>query len=444
MERLQPQNIDTEKNVLGILMIDKNAIYKIADFLFPEDFYKDNHQIIYAAMLDLFYKHEPIDISTVTNRLKELNKFEQIGGATYLTELINSVTSTSNIVNYAKIIQKKKMLRDLIQASYYISELGYNEEEEIDELLDKAEQKIFSISRRSFDKNLLHIKDILPDAFERLDSRHKGEAATGVLSGFSDLDQKLSCLHNSDLIILAARPSMGKTSLALNIAQNVSIQQKAPVGIFSLEMSKEQLVDRLIASIANINLWKIRTGYLSTDSSNNDFEKISNALEILSEAPIYIDDSAMPNIVQIRTQARRLQAEVGLGLIVIDYLQLLLPRQNYSSSVQQFTEISHSLKALAKELNVPVIAISQLSRAVEQRTPPIPKLSDLRESGSIEQDADVVLFLYRDEKMREENYRAQKVELHIAKHRNGPTGKIDLIFDTETVTFKNVDKYHTI
>jgi len=440
-EKIIPQNIEAEKNVLGILMLDSNAIYKIVDFLTPEDFYKENHRYIFEAMTHLFTHHEPIDILSVSNRLEEMNKLEQIGGRSYLTDLINSVTSTSNIINYGKIIQKKKMLRDLIEASYYITELGYQEEEDIEELLDSAERKILNVSKRFFDRNFIAIKDALEDAFIRIDNLHKNDNnLRGVPTGFIELDNYLSGFQKSDLILLAARPAIGKTSLALNIAKNVASIYKIPVAIFSLEMSKEQLVDRFIASVANINLQKLRTGKLSNDPKNNDFEKISNSLNILAEAPIFIDDSAMPTVTQIRTQSRRLQAESGLGLIIIDYLQLLLPRRDYNSYVQQFTEISRALKAMAKELCIPVLALSQLSREVEKRNPPIPILSDLRESGSLEQDADVVLFLHREKEGNQ--FKNNIAEIHIAKHRNGPTGQFKLYFNPETATFHNLEQYH--
>ena len=440
-QKLPPQNIEAEKSLLGCLMLDKNAIIKVADFLQPRDFYKSVHQEIYQAILDLFSRNEEIDLVSITNRLKEKNKLEQIGGRAYLTEIINSVPDAFHILNYAKIVQKKRILRDLIEASYEIGALGYNEEEDIDIILDKAEKRIFSIAQKSLTQRFLPLKEELEDAFERIDklSKHKG-MPRGVSTGFSALDNILSGLQKSDLIILASRPSIGKSSLALDIARYVGAYQKLPVGIFSLEMSRDQIVDRLIAAQAEVDLWKLRTGHLSSQGEDNDFTRIQNALGVLSEAPIFIDDAGTSNVLQMRAMARRLQAEYGLALLIVDYLQLIEPRNQSVSMVQQMTEVSHSLKGLAKELNVPVLALSQLSRAVEQRTPPIPRLSDLRESGSIEQDADVVLFIYREEKYKPDTLRKHIADIIIAKHRNGPVGKIELYFNESLASFRNLEK----
>jgi len=440
-EKLPPQNIEAERCLLGSLLLDKNAITKVADFLQIKDFYKKNHQKIYQAILDLFEKNEPVDLLAVSARLKEKNLLEDIGGNAYLTELINTVPTAAHVSNYAKIVQKKRILRDLIEAGQDINSMGYNEEEDIDVILDKAEQRIFSIAQKSLTQNFFPIKEGLKDAFERLEklSDRKGETR-GIPTGFRDLDNILAGLQKSDLIILAARPSIGKSSLALNIAANIAINQKIPVGIFSLEMSNDQIIDRLIAGIANVDLWKLRTGRLSSDGDDNDFTRIQHALGVLSEAPIYIDDAASSNVLQMRAMARRLQAEHGLGLIVIDYLQLMESRSPSTSMVQQVTEISRSLKGLAKELNVPVLALSQLSRAVEQRTPQIPRLADLRESGSLEQDADVVLFIYREDRYREDTTRKNIADIIVAKHRNGPIGKVELYFDDQKVTFRDLEK----
>jgi replicative DNA helicase len=387
IEKLPPQNIEAEKSLLGSLLIDKNAIIKVADFLQVKDFYKTNHKKIYGAVLDLFEKGEPVDFLTVSTRLKEKKMLEAIGGNSYLAELANFVPTASHISNYAKIVQRKRILRNLIEASQEINSIGYNEEEDIEILLDQAEQRIFSIAQKSLTQNFILVKTGLEEAFERIDmlSKHK-DAPRGLATGFIDLDNLLTGLQKSDLIILAARPSLGKSALAVNLATNIAISQKVPVGIFSLEMSKDQIIDRLIASLSNIDLWKLRTGRLSAQEDDNDFTKIQHAMSILSEAPIYIDDSASSNVLQMRAMARRLQAEHGLGLIVIDYLQLMEPRNPMASPVQQVTEISRSLKGLARELNVPVLALSQLSRAVEQRSPQIPRLSDLRESGCLAGD----------------------------------------------------------
>ena len=440
-DKLPPQSIEAEKSVLGCLMLDKNAIIKVADFLQTEDFYKKNHQEIYQAILDLFEKQEPVDLLAVSTRLKEKKLLEKIGSNSYLTEVINLVPTASNVLNYAKIVQKKRILRELIESSQDISSLGHDEEEDIDVVLDKAEQRIFSIAQRNLSQNFLLVKNALGEAFERLDklSKHQGDIR-GIPTGFIDLDNILAGFQKSDLIILASRPSLGKTSLALNIASNIAINQKMPVGIFSLEMSNDQLIDRLISTHSNIDLWRLRTGKLSSEGEDNDFTRIQNAMGILSEAPIYVDDSASANILQMRAMARRLQADKGLGLIIIDYIQLMQPRDPKSSPVQQVTEISRSLKILARELNIPVLAISQLSRAVEQRTPQIPRLADLRESGSLEQDADVVLFIYREDRYHEDSTRKNIADIIIAKHRNGPIGKKELYFDEQRASFRNLEK----
>ncbi|HHE76779.1 MAG TPA: replicative DNA helicase [Candidatus Parcubacteria bacterium] len=440
-EKLPPQSVEAEKSLLGALMLDKNAIIKVVDFLQPRDFYKKTHQEIYQAILDLFERNEPIDLLSVSTRLKEKNSLEAIGGNGFLTELINMVPTAAHVSNYAKIVQRKRILRDLIEAGQEINVMGHNEEEDINILLDKAEQRIFRITQKGLTQNFFPIKDGLGEAFERLEelSKHQG-GARGLPTGFKSLDNILSGLQKSDLIILAARPSMGKSSLALNIAANIAVNQKIPVGIFSLEMSNDQIIDRLIATFSNVDLWKLRTGRLSGDGEENDFVRIQHALGILSEAPIYIDDAASSNVLQMRAMARRLQSEHGLGLIIIDYLQLMESRAQNVSMVQQVTEISRSLKGLARELNVPVLALSQLSRAVEQRVPQIPRLADLRESGSLEQDADVVLFIYREDRYREDTARKNIADIIIAKHRNGPVGKVELYFDDQRVTFRNLEK----
>jgi len=439
--KLPPQHIEAEQSLLGSLMIDKNAIIKIADFLQARDFYKPNHQRIYQAMQELFDRNETIDLLSVATRLQEKKELQKIGGKGYLTELVNSVPNALHVLNYAKMVQKKRILRDLIQCSYEIGEMGFNEQEEVDALLDKAESRIFSIAQRSLSQQFIPIKSELEGAFERIDnlSKHKG-TPRGVATGFKDLDNILSGLQKSDLIILAARPSIGKSGLALDIARNVAINSNLPVGIFSLEMSKDQVIDRLIASQSNTDLWKLRTGMLSGDPENNDFERIQHAMGTLSEAPIFIDDTAGANIMQMRAMARRLQAQSGLGLLVVDYLQLMEPRTSNVTMVQQMTEISRSLKGLARELSVPVLALSQLSRAVEQRRPAIPKLSDLRETGALEQDSDVVLFIYREEKYNPDSSKKNIADIIIAKHRNGPVGRIELFFDEPRASFRNLEK----
>jgi len=386
-EKLPPQSIEAEQSLLGCLMLDKNAITKVADFLMPQDFYRGSHQEIYRACQELFEKGEPIDLLSLSNRLKERGQLEEVGGNSYLTELVNSVPTASHVLNYAKIVQRKRILRNLIEASHEIGLLGYNETEDTDLLLDQAEKKIFSIAQRSLSQNFIPVKATLEDAFERIERLSRHEAGLrGLPTGFTDLDNILAGLQKSDLIILASRPGLGKSALAANIAASIAISQKVPVGIFSLEMSKDQVVDRLIASLANVDLWRLRTGRLSGEGDDNDFVKIQQAMGILSEAPIYIDDAASSNILQMRAMARRLQADKGLGLVIVDYLQLMEPRNPSDQIVRQVTEISRSLKGLARELNIPVLAISQLSRAVEQRSPQRPRLADLRESGCLTAD----------------------------------------------------------
>ncbi len=440
-EKLPPQSIEAEQSLLGCLVLDKNAITKVADFLGPQDFYRGTHQEIYQACQYLFEKGEPIDLLSLSNRLKEKNQLEEIGGNSYLTELVNSVPTASHVLNYAKIVQRKRALRDLIDASHEIGVLGYNETEDTDLLLDQAEKRIFSIAQKSLSQKFIPVKDALEDAFERIDKLSKRKAGLrGLPTSFNALDNILAGLQKSDLIILASRPAMGKSALALNIAANIAINQKVPVGLFSLEMSNDQVVDRLIASVANVDLWRLRTGRLSSTDEDNDFSRIQQAMGILADAPIYIDDAASSNILQMRAMSRRLQADKGLGLIIVDYLQLMEPRNPNDQIVRQITEISRSLKGLARELNIPVLALSQLSRAVEQRSPQRPRLADLRESGSLEQDSDVVLFIYREDRYRPETPRKNIADILIAKHRNGPVGSIELYFDDRRVSFRNLEK----
>ncbi len=441
LDKLPPQDIESEKSLLGCLMIDPDSILKVADFLLPRDFYKEVHKTIFSAMLELFEKREPIDVLSITAKLKAKNQLEDIGGASYLTQLVNIVPTASHIAHYAKTVQQRRILRQLISAGHEIQQLAQDESREADEILDQAEKKIFSIAQMSLTQGFIPVKDALEETFKRIDelSKQKG-GLRGVPTGFRALDNLLAGLQKSDLVILAARPSLGKSALAVNIAHHVASKYKIPVGIFSLEMSKDQLIDRLLAAEADIDLWRLRTGKLSDQGENNDFERIQKAMAVLSEAPIYIDDIASSNILQMRAMARRLAANKGLGLLIIDYLQLMDHRNPSLSITQQVTENSKALKGLAKELNVPVLAISQLSRAVEQRTPQIPRLSDLRESGSLEQDADVVMFISREDKYKENSERKNIADIIIAKHRNGPVGKIELYFDETRVTFRDVEK----
>ncbi|MDD3046185.1 MAG: replicative DNA helicase [Candidatus Pacebacteria bacterium] len=439
--KVPPHDKEAEMSVIGSLMLDKEAIIKVADFLRPEDFYFKKHENIYKILEELFSNGEPIDIISVSSKLKERNLMEQIGGVSYLTDLINSVPTASHVITYGKIVQKKRILRDLISVGQDISLSGFEEEKESEELLDNAERRIFEITQKSMTQSFTSIKPCLKEAFERMEKiSNKEGRLRGVTTGFYELDNYLSGLQNSDLIILAARPSMGKSSLALDIAKNVALRENKPIGFFSLEMSNDQLVDRMISSEANVDAWKIRQGTLSSSGENNDFIKIQQALGTLSDAQIFINDTSAMTVLQMKAMSRRLKSQYGLGLIVIDYLQLIEPSNKNIGSVQQITEISRQLKGLARELNVPVLALSQLSRAVEQRTPSIPKLSDLRDSGSIEQDADVVLFIYREEVYRKETPKKGIAEILIAKHRNGPIGKVELFFDSSKSSFRNLEK----
>jgi len=438
--RIPPQNIDSEKALLGSIMLRPEGMHEISDIMTPEAFYVEKHRMIYEAMLDLFSKNEPIDLLSLSSRLKEKGKLDSVGGSAYLTDLVNIVPSASNIKHYAEIVYRKYAMRSLIHASEFIGELGYDEAQELDQLLDKAEKKIYDVTSSPALHKFVSLRDTLSDAWERIDHLHKSkDELRGIRTGFRDLDNMLAGLQKSDLIILAARPSMGKTALALDIARQSAIKHGTPVGIFSLEMSAQQLVDRMLAAEARVNSWKLRTGNLSTDE---EFGRLREALDKLSSAPIFIDDQPANNILKMRSVARRLKREHGLGLLVVDYLQLMVPTQSRSndSMVQQVTEISRALKTLARELDVPVLALSQLSRAVEQRRGR-PRLSDLRDSGSIEQDADVVMFIHREDKMSgDASNRPNIAEILIEKHRNGPVGKVELFFDDQKTTFLPIEK----
>ncbi len=424
--------------------MDKEAIFKIIDFFQVKDFYENNHRKIYQAMVDIVERSGSIDLISVSNRLEEKELLEKVGGSSYLTELVNSVPTSSHVAECAHIVQKKRILREMIKAGQEISLSGYNEDQDVEEILDQAEQKIFNISKSSLRNQFTKIGDSLEEAFERIDRLSKQDEDTrGVPSGFPSLDFLLSGFQKSDLIILAARPSMGKSSLAFNFAQNAAMKNQVPVGIFSLEMSADQITDKLLSTVSGVGLSKIRNGKLSTKGKVNDFTRIQEAMDQLVDVPIYVEDKSSFNIMQMRAMARRLQAEKGLGMLVIDYLQLIQPRSNFNSMVHQMTEISRSLKSLAKELNIPVIALSQLSRAVEKRTPQIPRLSDLRETGALEQDADVVLLMYREGYYRDDTERKNITDIFVAKHRNGPTGKVELYFDEETTTFQSLDKRYS-
>lgn len=436
--RIPPQSIDAEKAILGSIMLRPGAIHEVSDSINPDSFYASKHAVIYKNMLELSGKGEPIDILSLSRKLEDKKQLDQIGGSSYLSELTNSVPSSANIKYYADVVSKKNILRKIIEAGDHISELGFQEEvEDVFEILDKAEKKMMGINNNAGSSAFRSLKDSLPEAWERLEKLHenKGEIR-GIPTGFRDLDQYLSGLQRSDLIILAARPSVGKTTLALDIARQAALHHKASTAIFSLEMSTQQLVDRMLAAESRVNAWNLRTGNLSTEG---EFSKIRDSLDRLSKASIFVDDLAGNSIMRMRSVCRRIKAEHGLDLIVVDYLQLMSTAKNYDSMVNQVTEISRSLKGLAKEFDVPVLALSQLSRAVEARGGR-PRLSDLRDSGSIEQDADVVMFIHREDKGKDESERTNITQILIEKHRNGPVGKVDLYFDEKFTTFTSMDK----
>lgn len=439
--KLPPQNIQAEQSLLGSLLLDRDAIIKVADIVTAEDFYVEKNALIYDAILALYEKRQPADVVTLSNYLEDKNQLKDIGGASFLTDLVNSVPSSAHVAQYAQIVSQKATLRRLQTAAAQIGQMAFDEGDDLENVLDEAEQALFSVSQKHHKQSFTAIGEALAESFDRLDSLHKDkQQLRGVPTGFAGLDNLLAGLQKSDLIILAARPSMGKTSFALNIAQHVAASEGIPVGMFSLEMSKEQLIDRMLASEAGIDSWKLRTGNLE----DSDFEKLNKAMGALAEAPLYIDDSPMANVMEMRTKARRLQSEHDLGLIVIDYLQLMSGRQNYGDNrVQEISEISRGLKGLARELDVPVIALSQLSRSVEMRSPKIPQLADLRESGSIEQDADVVMFIYREDYYEKDSERKNVADILVKKHRNGPTGEVELFFQPEQMLFRSIDRIHS-
>ncbi len=430
--KLPPQNIEAEQSLLGALLIDRDAIIKIGEILSPADFYRtDTHGHIFEAMRNLYDRREPIDLVTLSEELKKLGTYEKIGGSSYLTTLVNTVPTSAHIENYAKIIKAHSVKRALITQATRLVEQSYDAGEDISELLENAEQGIFSISQQNVKRGFVAIKDALTESFDRLDELQKSSGKLrGVPTGFRDLDSKLAGMQDSNLIIFAARPGMGKTSFALNVAQHVAVNAGLPVAIFSLEMSQEELVDRLLVGQADIDAWKLKTGKLD----EKDYDKLSNAMGQLAEAPLFIDDTPGMTISEMRTKARRLQMEHGLKFIVVDYLQLVHGR-NLDNRVQEVSEISQSLKNLARELKVPVFALSQLNRAVEARGTRKPQLADLRESGAIEQDADVVMFIYHEDPEKRE-----QVTLDIQKHRNGPTGEIQLMFRADRVRFYGMEK----
>ncbi len=437
--RLPPQHLESEQALLGAIMLRSDSLYEISELLLADSFYAEKHRLIYEAMSELQSKREPIDLLTLAMRLEEKGYLEQIGGRTYLAELASAVPSSANAKFYAETVRKKHILRELIRTAEHVSQLGYQEDLALEEILDEAESKIYSVTNISSGHGIVNIKDALIEAWDRIERIHENkDSIRGVPTGFPSLDKLLSGLQKSDLIILAARPSMGKTSLALDIARKAAVENNVPVGIFSLEMSSQQLIDRMLAAESSVDSWRLRTGQLSKD---HEFAYLREGLDRLSRAPIFINDQAGINIMNMRSAVRRMKSEHNLGLVIVDYLQLMTPMRSTDSMVQQVTEISRSLKGLAKDLDVPVLALSQLSRAVEQRGGK-PRLSDLRDSGSIEQDADVVMFIHRDDKQNENSDKPNIAEILIEKHRNGPTGMAELFFDGRHTTFREVDKGH--
>lgn len=437
-----PQNSEAEASLLGALLIDGDAIVKIADNINAADFFEPRHRRIYEAISQLYENHEAIDVLTLTDRLRNNGHLDSAGGPAYLTELTNFVPTAAHVEQYADIVAQKALRRRLIAASKDITGLGYDESKQLRELIEEAETRLFEVSQTHIKQNIVSLEAILAESFDRLDDLHKDkQKIRGVPTGFKDMDDKLAGFQPSDLIILAARPSMGKTALALNFAHNVAVQAKQPVLVFSLEMSKEQLVDRLLSMESGVDAWALRTGNLT----DNDFERIGQAMGTLSEAQIYIDDTPGITVSDLRTKARREAHQRPLGLIIVDYLQLMSGGSRFGNDfnrVQEISEISRGLKGIARELNVPVLALSQLSRSVESRSPQIPQLADLRESGSIEQDADVVAFIYREEYYNPDTDRKKLTDIFIKKHRNGPTGGVELYFDNEKQRFRSVETRH--
>lgn len=437
--KIPPQNLDAEMSILGAVLIDEEVLADISDTLRDHDFYDKRHALIFAAMMRLYEHHRPVDLLTLSEELNKKSELEIVGGSAYLTELTNYVPTAAHSAAYADLVRTKAVRRRLIKASSDIAELGYDEDTNVQELLERAESELFSVSDTSLKQDLVSLEQILTESFDRIEELHRdGGKMRGIKTGWRDLDNLTAGLQRSDLIILAARPAMGKTTLVTNLAYSIASKEKQSVLMFSLEMSKEQLVDRMLADAAAVDAWNIRTGNLSED----DFERISTAMGEMAEAPIYIDDTPGLTVLEMRTKARRQAHIQPLGLIIVDYLQLMSGSSSRGSDnrVQEVSEISRGLKLIARELNVPVIALSQLSRSVESRNPQIPQLSDLRESGSIEQDADIVAFVYREDYYNPETDRQHITDLILAKHRNGPTGKVELYFHPERLRFMSLDK----
>lgn len=438
--KVPPQNIDAEMSLLGAILIDEEVLADVSEHVSDRDFYDKRHASIFGGMMRLFERHKPVDLLTLTDELKKKDEFDMVGGSAYLSELTNYVPTAAHAATYAEMVAQKAVRRRLIKASADISELGYNEETSVQELLGQAEAELFSVSDQSLKQDLVSIESILTESFDRMEELHRNKGQLrGIRTGYRDLDNMTAGLQRSDLIVLAARPAMGKTTLVTNLAYNVATIAKLPVLFFSLEMSKEQLVDRMLADASGVDSWNIRTGNLSDD----DFAKLSEAMGEMAEAPIYIDDTPGLSVLEMRTKARRAAHDAPLGLIIVDYLQLMQATgRSDGNRVQEVSEISRGLKLIARELNVPVIALSQLSRSVESRSPQIPQLADLRESGSIEQDADIVMFIYREAYYNPDTERENITDLIIAKHRNGPVGRVELYFHPERLRFMSLDKHH--
>lgn len=438
--RIPPQNVEAEQAVLGSILLKADVFGLVLEVLKTGDFYKEGHKLVFEAMIGLFERNEPLDLLTVANELRDLNHLEQAGGSSYLASLTSIVPMTANIVSYAKIIREKSILRKLIAVNTDIATRCFEEQNDIDLLVDKAEQAIFDIAGSKSDQNFVPVKSIVPKAFAMVEQLFKRkELITGVPTGYAEIDRMTAGLQPSDLIIIAARPSMGKTSFAMNIAQHAALMEKIGVAVFSLEMSKEQLVMRLLSSVGRIDSQRIRTGKLRSE----DWPKLTRAVGMLSESPIYIDDTPAITVLEMRAKIRRLASQQQIGLIIVDYLQLMRGRSDIENRTQEISEISRSLKALAKEHSVPVIALSQLNRSLESRTDKRPMMSDLRESGAIEQDADVICFIYRDEvyNKSEDNPEKGIAEVIIGKQRNGPTGVSRLTFIKEYTMFENMSTF---
>lgn len=436
--KVPPHDETAERSVLGSVLLDKDALIDVVEFLRPEYFYHDTHSLIFSAMLSLYEKREPVDVVTLAAELKKLGKLKEAGGASYISELLNEVPTSAHAEKYGRLVQDNYIKRQLISTSAKMTETAFKDEGEAREIIDAAEQQIFAIAQLHTRRDFVQVKDILAASFDRLDELHrKAGGLRGTPTGYGDLDHKLAGMQDSNLLILAARPGTGKTAFVLNIAQHITTQAKMPVAIFSLEMSKEELVDRLLVSIADIDAWRLKTGKLSDE----DFTKLSDAMGLLAEAPLFIDDTPGLNILEMRTKARRLQLDYGTRLIIVDYLQLVDAGKRFEGRVQEVSYVSQNLKNIARELKVPMLAVSQLSRAVEQRGTKAPQLSDLRESGAIEQDADVVMFLYREDRDEGEKWNPNIItKLLIAKHRNGPLGEIDFMFRGDRIRFHSMEK----